>query len=721
MSLLPEKRIDYSLDYFPTRWQAVIFRNYGLVDSEIIAKILKTDKNVIELEAKRLGLGGLKSGNEWQKNGYVTLIRSNWHLLDFKGLQTLTGLSERELAYALKEDDFLDVKLGEFKPEVVSPKYEPLFGEQIKKTEKIKKTVEKIRKRTVKNPIAPFDFFSPTYYSCKTDKKLVKFGNVNAIIYDYCANYGDIFVRDEPEGFSDKILSAYKNAGVNGIWLQGVLSALSYYPFVPALSEKYELRRKNLNKLIEKCAKYGIKIYLYINEPRSLPNEFFETRPELKGQTIGAYSALCTSVQAVKDYLYEAIKDLASNVKGLGGFITITMSENLTHCNSIKKTDCPRCAVRPKYELPAEVNNIIMKAVRDAKSSAKVYANLWAWSFNKDFSDEDILKGIAMLDKEINVLSVSENEMRLTDESVQDILLDYSISRVGPSEKTIFSFNEAKKTGHEISAKVQINNSWELASVPYIPVFELIYEHMTNLKNVGVNDVMLSWTVGGYPSVSIALAIEILKNKEFDMNEWYCRSYGEKGLTVRDCVKKFSAAFRKFPFSVCFLYFGCQNVACANPLFLKNSGLAATMVGFPYDDIESWRGSYPMDLFELRLKELCNLWLEGLDSLKTIKSNKKSIKELKNIAEACYIHFRTTYLQLTFNRKKADVAKNSRELIAIANEEYKLCRRLFVIAQTDARIGYEPSNQYFYYSNLLLEKAVNVEYVLTRLKKSRVN
>ena len=43
---------------------------------------------------------------------YVTVIRQNWHLLPLEQIQALLGWTREKLEFTLKEDDFLDVKLG---------------------------------------------------------------------------------------------------------------------------------------------------------------------------------------------------------------------------------------------------------------------------------------------------------------------------------------------------------------------------------------------------------------------------------------------------------------------------------------------------------------------------------------------------------------------------------------------------------------------------------
>ncbi len=44
--------------------------------------------------------------------GYVTLIRRNWQLLPYEQLLELLEMTPEQLAFTLREDDYLWVKLG---------------------------------------------------------------------------------------------------------------------------------------------------------------------------------------------------------------------------------------------------------------------------------------------------------------------------------------------------------------------------------------------------------------------------------------------------------------------------------------------------------------------------------------------------------------------------------------------------------------------------------
>ena len=141
--MLKTLKVD-DLDIFtPTKWQTVILRNYGLVQTKNIAKVLGCTTKRVEIEAARLGIGNIKYDSLWRQNSYLTIIRSNWNLLNYEQLLTLLEMSEEELSYHLNNNDFLGVKLGNFKPEVESIKYKKLTKEELKQTRIIQKIIKK--------------------------------------------------------------------------------------------------------------------------------------------------------------------------------------------------------------------------------------------------------------------------------------------------------------------------------------------------------------------------------------------------------------------------------------------------------------------------------------------------------------------------------------------------------------------------------------------------
>ena len=226
--MLPVIRKMKKLDlYTPTAWQTVILRNVGLVSDEKLAEVLGTDAQTVRCEAERLGIGKITYDPNWKKLGYINIIKNNWHLLPYEQLLALLEMSKEELAYCLKEDDFLDIKLGAFKAAADELKYSPLTDDEIKETERI---ADIIRSEFIEKYATPFDFYSGDPIS--HDKKKESRSDFDKIVYSYSMLYGDTFLEGD-EIVPDDLLRRLRAVGVNGLWMQGVLSKLSPYPFVP--------------------------------------------------------------------------------------------------------------------------------------------------------------------------------------------------------------------------------------------------------------------------------------------------------------------------------------------------------------------------------------------------------------------------------------------------------------------------------------------------------
>src|SRR5690606_33209808 len=179
---------------------------------------------------------------------------------------------------------------------------------------------------------------------------------------------------------------------------------------------------------------------------------------------------------------------------------------------------------------------------------------------------------------------------------------EYSISAVGPGPRASRHWSVAKAAGLKTVAKVQFNNTWELSTVPWLPTLDLIAQHASNLAKTGIDGFMLSWSLGGYPSPNLEVAHQFAKNPHADpdavLNAIADARYGEEAVSlVRKAWTAFSEAFREFPYGGSVLYRAPQQYGPSNLLYLKPTHYAATMVGFPYDDLDGWRGQYPKDVF----------------------------------------------------------------------------------------------------------------------------
>ena len=726
---LPMLREDKKLEtpYFPAGFQTVIFRNWGLVPPERIAKVIGTNVDTVRECAIMLGLPGEPAvSNDWLTKGYITIIRYNWHILSCEDICILLGWTKERLAYSLKEDDFLLTKLGYFKPSVQDYQYRSLNEKEKSRTLEICSMVKNALSKIPKNIIQPFDFVSHFRLYAEEPRVISDPRYEERYIYSYCALYGDTLLDRKllDESFPDELLEAYASLGITGVWIQIVLYTLVPFPFDEHLSEGWEERQKGMKYLTEKLNKYGLRLFLYFNEPRSMPNAFFEQYPNLKGMEEGNFSTLCVSVPEVQDYLRDSVSMLVQNVPLLGGFFTITASENLTNCHSHllhgAKTTCPRCAHMSYADSFALVNRLVWEGVSRVSDTARVIAWNWAWN------PKDTPEVIRQLPKEVAVMNVSEQGISKLIGDTPTSVYDYSISVEGPGEYALETWKYAHQKGHKTYAKLQMNNSWEMAAVPYLPVFEKIYRHMCKLveaKEAGPDALMLSWTQGGYPSLILRFISEFYEKQEQvpSLEDIYHRLFKKEQVPIlAQAFHLFSEAFDKFPFYVTTAYRGPQEHAPANILYEKPSGFDATMTGFPYDDLEWWRSRFPRDTYMKQLRLMSEQWHSGAKILRALCENSEDpiLRELWDCVEACDCHFRSMYLQCQFIcLRDGYVTEDSLSIREVLEEEKTISLRTAIVQTRNATIGYESANHYFYYQNALLEKMINCEYLMDKMQE----
>lgn len=715
MSILPQgiEKKPISYDYFPTAWQAVVWRNWGYVPTGRIANALKTTEDNIRKAAEMLGLWPEQEADPvWDKRGYLTLIRNNWHICTYEQLLVLLDISEEMLAFILKEDDFMWCKMGELKPVVEAPVYTSLTEEQTLATGHIAKLLKERFTAGYGQRDNAFQFLEKYQQPAAEDEVLVEpVSDKLRMVYPYFALYGDALIDDSIDPLPEGLLAEYAKAGVNGIWIQLVLYQMIEFPFEPSISKGWQTRIKNLNKLVAKAKRYGIGIYPYLNEPRAMDDKFFQKYPHLRGSREYDFYCMCTSQPEVQEYLYGGMKRLFELVPDLAGFFTITMSENLTNC--ISRTgrgpvECPRCSKRNRWEIVAEVNNLMAKGAHEAAPTAK--AIVWTWGWDEAWTE----KGVALLKERQIVQCTSETGLEYCIAGVEGQVADYTMSLCGPGELAKRVWKAARANGLQTSAKVQINVTWELSVVPFMPVFDKIAQHIRQLKEQGVEHVHAGWTLGGCPSPNLSLAAWLMDDKgtvhDF-LKDWLGEELGD---IVDQAQQQLSRAFSEYPFHINSLYYGPQNFGPMAPFFLHDTGYRATMIGFPYDDMSRWIADYPAEVYEEQYRRLCDGWTAGMQILIPYRGRRAELDELLLMTEAAWCHYESAYHHVRFcnRRKENDVEA----MLEVVHEEMETVQRLIGLRMKDSRIGYESSNHYFYTLQDLKEKMINLAFCEQELR-----
>jgi hypothetical protein len=251
---------------------------------------------------------------------------------------------------------------------------------------------------------------------------------------------------------------------------------------------------------------------------------------------------------------------------------------------------------------------------------------------------------------------------------------------------------------------------------------------------------MLSWTLGGYPSPNLEIAQAVYDAKEVPKDELIEtvlqnmaeKRYGIAGAAeVRAAWSELSKAFSEFPHHILVLYSGPHTSGPANLLYAKSTGYRATMVCFPYDDVEHWRGCYPTETLGSQFRKVADGWQEGIKYLEKAvavapNDQKETVTEEFTFARMAGLHFAAAANQIEYYLARNALAKDQnldtnspeklspeqraefkKQLRKAITAELATARAALKCARADSHIGYEASNHYFYIPQDLAEKIIN--------------
>ena len=733
----PETKAPIGVAPFPDRISAYVWRNWFVVPVERLAAVVGATPAELREIAREMGLPeNVQVLPEWRRKGYITVLRRNWQLLPYDQLLPLLDMTREELRFALMEDDFLFHKLGCIKPKCERLAYAPSSPENRAARRRL---AAYLQEEGVDAAAAEEPRFAFVKELTEPDPALARTPQTDSrfdlrLIFSYFADYGDPLGDPDISSYPEGLLQRLAAQGVNAVWLHTVLRTLAKDPKYPEFGEGSERRIANLNKLIARAAKYGIKVYLYMNEPRAQVPSFFEKdgRMALRGvpQRDGTSYAMCTSCPEVRRWMRDALEQVFRQTPGLGGIFTITASENLTNCPSRgDHAKCPRCAKRSRAEIVAEVNNTLIEGMRRGNPNAEAVVWDWAWP---DDAEPEIIR---LLDKRnCRLMSISERHVPTCRGGVPSKTGEYSISVVGPGVRATNFWHQARVAGLKTAAKVQAGATWEFATIPYLPTMDLVARHAFNLAHEDVDGVMLSWSLGCCPSPNLTAYRDITRATkspgEF-LDALANRLYGAAAAPIaRKAWTAFSEGFVEYPFSVGTVYCGPHHWGPANPLYLEPTGYRATMVGIPYDALRQWRSIYPENVYVEQMSKVAEGFGRGCDVFESMVA--ACPPELRDNARreagqfrTAYLHFKSSADQTRFvmardRRLKATSADErglaEKEMREIAARELATAKALLPLVLADSRIGYECSNHYFYIPQDVREKILCCRAILEKLK-----
>ena len=203
--------------------------------------------------------------------------------------------------------------------------------------------------------------------------------------------------------------------------------------------------------------------------------------------------------------------------------------------------------------------------------------------------------------------------------------------------------------------------TWEMSAVPYVPVMDLVAEHVRNLSESGVDGVMLSWSLGSAPTPNLSIFADYRRGEGTGpvLDRLAERLYGKDGVpAARAAWKAYSDGFREYPFYISSVYAGNHTVGPANPLYIEQTYWPASMVGIPYDDLRSWRSIYPEETYLGQMEKVRDGFVKGNAAFASLVESldgdrQAAARRELGLFRAIENHFRSVCDQIRFVRARA--------------------------------------------------------------------
>ncbi|MBP5640372.1 MAG: hypothetical protein J6X55_12890, partial [Victivallales bacterium] len=400
-------------------------------------------------------------------------------------------------------------------------------------------------------------------------------------------------LMNDVDYYPEEYLNKLAHEAINGLWLTMYFNDLPT-PLFPERGKDAPKRFAKLRLTVERCLRYGIRIYVFLSEPKlwsdSVRNApaFDEGKrhPEMMGFSIeryGKYGFFCTSSEKGRQFLRESTEMIFREVPKLGGIINIMLGEDNGSCiahqirwNRAEGETCPLCSQRPESERYRDLARLYTDAMHKYNPNAEFIG--WFYTPSQtdgtDFSKR-LLDAVSQWPEDSTVMFNFESGGHAKQLGLDRPVYDYSLAFVGPSKLFGQVCDSAVKKG----AKLQVGCSHEDASVPFIPVPENLYDKYHFMYDHGVSAAMQCWYFGNYPGLmnqaAGALSFEPFPNEASDFLEALARPFWRTDAPlVAKAWHEFSMAYREFPANLTFEWYGPLHQSIAWPMHLFPSDTA---------------------------------------------------------------------------------------------------------------------------------------------------
>ena len=550
---------------------------------------------------------------------------------------------------------------------------------------------------------------------------------------------------DDIDYYPDAYLNRLAHEGVNGLWLTVHFRDLAATPFTERAPDA-EKRLDKLRRTVAKCRRYGIKTWIFGNEPSAMrPDDpLLKAHPEFGGSRFDWTDRVtfCPSEPGVLKYLEETMKDIFTQVPGLGGFINISNGEGLTTClSAVPCSDvtwtpklCPRCAKRRPWELHYAAAGAMAKGMRAAASGAEILS----WFYQPEISAERkqwVYEAARHLPEGVTLLYNFESGALKKQAGRWRVGGDYWLSFPGPAAPFARVAENARGAGLQIGAKIQTSCSHEVATVPYVPAPGLLWRKYKGMKEAGVTSAMMCWYFGNYPGLMNKAAGELAFDdftggEEKFLMRLAAPDWGTDAPTIASLWRTFTGAYENYPLSNNIQYFGPFAAGVAWPLRpdVRLDPLPASWIPIPS---EPWGGDaigeclpdFSLDealLLARRMAEgTSGKDADGRDVLAELSANYAGDRERSldlGVMKALHLQFAAGADVFAFYRLRSEAVYRSRvakdaaaarvavaEMKEVVLRERALTEEMDALAKTDSRLGFHSEAEAHLYHPALLK------------------
>ena len=516
-------------------------------------------------------------------------------------------------------------------------------------------------------------------------------------------------LMDDVDYYPEAYLNRLAHDGSNALWLTIEFKDLCKNSFAPHYGADAEKRLAKLRRTVEKCLRYGIRIFLFCIEPASWKAN--DPVAEKYKDMLGPGRTSCPCSEMYRTYIKECTSFIFRNVPGLGGMINVSLGERPTTCVSMLSSfpspgeqvlthPCQaQCGLSPAEILKLSVSAMV-EGMREGNPEGDFIEMLYipcAWA-HYDWVmtlSENLPPGVTLLYN-------FESGMIRDQQGHRCAGGDYWLSAVGPAPRFEIMAQRCDPAG-SMGAKLQVGCSHECATVPFVPVPSLLYRKYGRMRLMGnVNTVMQCWYFGSYPSIqSRAAGMLAFEDFSTDETEFLIRlariEWGyEHAPFLAECWKKFAEGYSNYPFSNRIQYYGPYHDGPVWPLY-------------PFEQFRnvypSWQAKFPVsgdylgeiiapftiDEIAAQAQMVSSQWHEGFLKLKELTcvfQNEKERLEDIAVAEVLDILFHSAANIFSFYAERNSANAFSGKMKEIMQEEIAQSERLASLCELDSRLGF---------------------------------